>query len=285
MQINVELLEAGTSPNPTRAMGIPAAMCYRKTTIKDLVKGLPDKDCERIVKKVLATGHHSVLEHAIFQFGVEGVSRNFSHQMVRHRNTSYEQQSLHYIVADDGFEVASPPGLNHHERRWWKDAVDKSFAVYKALVGGGVPREDARHVLPSGIETKLVMTANLRQWMHFVKIRACDVNCQEILVVAMKVKKHLERLMPYMKEHLGPPCHNQGICPEGKKYCGHPWKLPCTVLGMPGKPPTITKKGKLCKTCKGHGYWEEAVDGDGGPPISETVPCEDCNQEGVQKDD
>lgn len=249
MNINVELLTH--TPNPTRAMGMPAALCYRKVGIRDLWKNLPYEDCERLVKQVIATGHHSVLEHATFQFGVEGVSRNFSHQMVRHRNTSYEQQSLHYIVADDEFQVATPPQLNKDGRAVWNRYVKKSFLYYGRMVETGIPREEARHILPSGIETKLVMTANLRQWLHFIKIRACDVNCQEILVAALKIKKHLERLMPYLKEHLGPPCHTDKVCPEGKKYCGHPWKLPCTITGLKNGPVTVNEKGLLCMNCKG----------------------------------
>lgn len=226
-----------STPQPVRVMALAARLCYTQAmTIEQVDKGLSDEQCERLLGKVLASRHLSVLEHAVFTFGVEGVSRNFSHQMVRHRNTSYEQQSLHYTMAGDDMEVAMPAGLSMYQRGLWVKARTEAFEAYKELVGQGVPREEARHLLPSGVETKLVMTANLRQWLHFVQIRACVVNCQEIIVVAHKAKKLLEAEMPMMRPYLGPTCWTDGTCHEGKKFCGAPWKDKCAVSGMGVEP-------------------------------------------------
>lgn len=258
MNPSVKILRAGCSPNPMRAMAVPARLCYTKgMTIEQVDQNLSDEECEGLVKRVLESRHMSVLEHAVFQFGVEGVSRNFSHQMVRHRNTSYEQQSLHYTLAGPDMEVAAPSSLTPAQKSRRAELKHQAFRVYEIEVSEGVPREEARHVLPSGIETKLVMTANLRQWLHFVQIRACVVNCQEILVVAHKVKKLLEAEMPMLRPHLGPTCWTDGTCYEGKKFCATPWKDTCVVSGMGVKEPYVWQRG--------HGKLDAVVVGKGGP--------------------
>jgi len=230
MTPNVKLL--AYTPEPTRVMALAARLCYTQgMTIEELNDKLTDERCEKLVIKILGNQHHSVMEHAVFTFGVEDVSRNFSHQMVRHRNTSYEQQSLHYTLAPQGFDMSRPSAMNEYQKDRWDYARNQAWNAYKDLVATGIPREEARHILPSGIETKLVMTANVRQWMHFIKIRACIVNCHEITVVAHKIKDALLEHMPYLEPHLGPTCHTQGVCFEGKKYCHAPWKTPCHVVG------------------------------------------------------
>lgn len=229
------------TPNPTRIMGLAARLCYvQGMTIAQLNEKMTDEACEKLVLKILSNKHSGVLEHPVFTFGVEGVSRDFLAQMTRHRNTSFDVQSLHYTLAQEGFDMAIPPGLSIVQREAWEKARQSSWGVYKKLTTEGVPREVARHILPSGIETRLLMTANLRQWIRFVELRACPVNCQEILVVAMKVKNFLVELMPYLKGHVGPPCI-AGNCFEGKRYCGSPWALPCRVTGD-GLDKTITTR-------------------------------------------
>lgn len=243
MNPSVRLLDK--TGQPMRAMALAARLCYTQgMTIEQVDKNLSDEQCEKLVLKVLASRHMSVLEHATFMFGVEGVSRNFSHQMVRHRNTSYEQQSLHYTLAGPDMEVAAPSGLSDEQKQLWGSAKDVAFKSYAALLQTGVPREEARHLLPSGVETKLVMTANLRQWLHFVQIRACVVNCQEILVVAHKVKKILEAELPMLRPHLGPTCWTDGTCHEGKKFCDAPWRDKCVVSGMGVEEPYVWERSR-----------------------------------------
>lgn len=220
------------TPNPTRIMGLSARLCYTQgMSIAQLNDKMTDEACEKLVLKILSNKHNGVLEHPVFTFGVEGVSRDFLQQMARHRHTSFDVQSLHYTVAQEGFNMAAPKGLGIVQREAWEKARESSWQVYKKLVAEGVPKETARHILPGGIETRLLMTACLRQWMTFVNLRVCDVNCDEIRTVAMKVKKHLEKLMPYLEPYLGPSCHTDSYCAEGKKFCSAPWKLPCKIQG------------------------------------------------------
>ena len=239
------------TPNPVRVMALSARLCYTQgCTIAQVDKNLSDAQCEALLGKVLASRHMSVLEHAVFTFGVEGVSRNFSHQMVRHRNTSYSQQSLHYTMAGDDLEVAMPAGLTDSQKARWHEVKAIAFMTYKDLVAEGVQKEEARHLLPSGVETKLVMTGNLRQWLHFTELRTCQVNCREILVVAMKVKRLLEEAVPAVKQLLGPTCWTDGFCREGKKFCEAPWRDTCMVSGMGVAEPYIWGRARK-KACGG----------------------------------
>lgn len=213
-------------------MALAARLCYTQgMTIEELNKKLTDDDCEKLVKKIISNKHHSVLEHAVFSFGMEGVSRNFTHQLVRHRNTSYEQQSLHFTLAPEGFSMAQPPALGKAEQADWDAAKLVTWKVYQKLIKKGIPREEARHILPSGIETRIIATANLRQWLWFVKIRSCIVNVHEAVVVSHKIKNSLESIIPFLKDELGPSCWTDGVCWEGKKYCQAPWRVPCHVRG------------------------------------------------------
>ena len=94
-----------------------------------------------------------------------------------------------------------------------------TFDAYTELIKAGVPKEDARHALPSGIMTKIVATANIREWLHFVQIRECGVNCDEIQAVAVEIRRALVPLLPVLIPYLGPTCFTEGNCNE-KKCCG-----------------------------------------------------------------
>lgn len=249
------------TPDPTRIMGLAARLCYTQgQTIAGLNDNMTDEACEKLTKKILSNKHMGVLEHPVFTFGIEGVSRDFTHQLVRHRNSSFDQQSLHYTLAGEDLEVAMPVGMTDEERAEWDAAKAASFKIYWKLVKAGKPREDARHILPGGIETKILATANLRQWLRFIELRICPVNVQEAIVVAHKIRNHLVGLMPYLKEYAGPSCI-LGVCSEGRKFCNAPWTVPCKIQGD-GLNDTVNSKEEAkawrydkCMVCNegGHG--------------------------------
>lgn len=219
------------SPNPTRLMALSARLCYTQgISIKDLNDKLTDEACEKLVLKILSNKHVGVLEHPFFSFGIEGISRDFLQQLARHRHTSLDVQSMHYTICREGYEMAMPANLSDDDRIEWLEVKGKSFALYRKLIDQGMPRETARHIIPGGIETKLIASACLRQWMRFVELRACPVNVPEAITVAHKIKNKLIELMPYLRPHLGPPCI-AGNCYEGTRYCGAPWVTPCRITG------------------------------------------------------
>ena len=97
--INVELL--AYTPEPERLIARAAKLCYSKSNISDITANMSDEDVEKFIGKLADMGHMSPFEHATFTFGIEGVSRSCTHQLVRHRIASYSQQSQRYVDMDE----------------------------------------------------------------------------------------------------------------------------------------------------------------------------------------
>lgn len=127
------------------------------------------------VRNCLKNGHMSVFEHASVTFKVYGISRACSHQLVRHRLASYSQESQRYNRYDllgDGWYVvppkikADPVTLDNYH-----DTMSLLASHYNALLLNGIPPEDARFILPEATKTTIVVTMNLRELHHFIKLR------------------------------------------------------------------------------------------------------------------
>lgn len=199
------------------SMSFAAKICYGKED-----QALDKESKVKLMTKILDAHHFSILEHANACFYISDVSRNFTHQFVRHRHMSFAQQSFHYTVAtDQRAPIVSNDNATHD---LMEQAFEHSFSYYNELIKLGMPKEEARHVLPSGIATKIVATASIREWMQFVQIRSCMVNCYEIREVARQITTLLNEHLPFMRNYLGPQCYLTGTCNEGVKHCGNPWR-------------------------------------------------------------
>jgi thymidylate synthase (FAD) len=111
----------------------------------------------------------ALLDHVIYMFEIEDCSRVTTHQLVRHRMASYDQESQRFSAAiREGF--VTPPSVQRNESalKAYDEALRAVYSAYESMVAAGVPKEDARYVLPSGIKTKLVMTLSARSLMHIV---------------------------------------------------------------------------------------------------------------------
>ncbi len=142
----------------------------------------------RFCRMLLRSGHHSVFEHASATFRVRGGSRTFTHQLVRHRLCAFSQQSQRY-VDERGFEVVEPDSIagNPEAERIFDAHVERCRAAYEDLRGLGVPKEDARFVLPNGAQSEIVITANLREWRHILELRGARTAQWEIRRFAVAV--------------------------------------------------------------------------------------------------
>jgi len=151
----------------------------------------------KFIRMLIRRGHLSVLEHAAATFRVTGVSRALTHQLVRHRLASYSQRSQRY-VGEAGFPYVTPPSVagNADGHRAFDDAVENARAAYERLIGMGVPREDARFVLPNATATEIVMTADFREWRHVLALRGHASAQWEIRRLAIAILKELKRQAP-----------------------------------------------------------------------------------------
>ena len=219
--MNVTLIRHTLTPEELVALG--ARLCYSKTNLLDLQQKVAKSDQEGFCRKVIGMGHESVLEHASFTFGVEGVSRVLLAQLTRHRLASFSVQSQRYCGAN--MELVIPDSMCIPE------LVDDIVAVRRAVeelyskaVGFGVPEEDARYLTLQAGTTRLMVTMNVRELRHFFSLRCCRRAQWEIREMADEMLAICKQIAPALFEDAGPGCV-RGHCPEGEKSCGKPRKV------------------------------------------------------------
>ncbi|MBP3636268.1 MAG: FAD-dependent thymidylate synthase [Clostridia bacterium] len=226
MQVNlkVALIRHTLSPEETVALG--ARLCYSRATIDDLTQRVSAKDQSDFVQKIMGMGHESVLEHASFTFGVEGVSRVLLAQLTRHRLASFSVQSQRYVSYENGFGYIVPPKIAalgeeaqaEYERQMQQ--MHEWYCTWQEKLGTGEgSNEDARFVLPGACETRLMMTMNVRELRHFFSLRMCSRAQWEIRALATEMHRLCMEVAPALFADAGPGCL-RGACPEGAKSCG-----------------------------------------------------------------
>lgn len=211
------------TPEPLATVALAARLCYLKTNIAELAAGKDLFQYNDLVRNVVERGHESVLEHVSFTFGVAGLSRAASHQLVRHRLASYSQQSQRYVRYDEIAPVI-PPSITQSPEALaaFTAAMDANKSAYAKLIELGVPPEDARYVLPNATPTQIMITMNVRELRHFFKMRLCTRAQWEIRDLARKMLELCRGVESLLFKDVGPNCLLDS-CREGKQSCGKPW--------------------------------------------------------------
>ncbi len=164
------------TPEPERTVALAARLCYSPAGVDELQEKLSTTDITRFLEKIMSLGHQSVLEHASFTFGIDGISRVTSHQLVRHRIASFSQQSQRYVSHKERFAAVVPESIAGRPEfsGRFEGLLQDIHRFYGALVEAGVPAEDARYVLPNATQTNIIMTMNARELLHFFALRCCE---------------------------------------------------------------------------------------------------------------
>jgi len=230
-KLSVKLLSH--TPDPERVVALSAKLCYSDANIDDLRNAISKQEQDKFIEKIVKIGHHSVLEHVSFTFGIEGVSRSLTHQLVRHRIASYSQKSQRYVKHSDNFEYIIPPTIKNNDRYGDKflKLMDEISDLYSRMVADGIPAEDARYVLPNACETKIIVTMNARELLHFFKIRCCNRAQWEIRFMAEEMLKLCLEVAPSIFKHAGPGCVHEE-CPEGEFTCGQASNVRKKYIGL-----------------------------------------------------
>ena len=160
---------------------------------------------EKMVAALIRSGHEAMLEH--YSFTVKFIcDRGISHELVRHRLSSFAQESSRYCCyAKDKFgkelTFINPcfwePDSDNYAR--WFHEMDEAEKTYLAMIEDGATPEQARDILPMSIKTEIVMTANLREWRHFLKLRAEGVTGKphpQMLEITIPLLKELKQKIP-----------------------------------------------------------------------------------------
>jgi len=212
--IDVSLLQA--TPKPLEMVNIAANITMKKDFDKKNLKGINSK-----IKFLLDANHTSPFEHIVYSFLVKGASRSFLAQMTRHRMASYTSGSQHYQnYSDYGFRIESP----HTDNELIDKTLDTIMNTYNTLIEEGVPKYEARQILPNGMENNLMITMNARSLINFYNLRLCNRNTAEIHTVAHKMHGLTMEHFPELFKYIGPDCYQNGGCKQGKMTCGTIWK-------------------------------------------------------------
>lgn len=205
--MNVELLSY--TGNPDDLAGLAAATCTR------------GHNRTKALNAAMESGHESVLEHVVFTFKINGVSRALLAQLTRHRIASFSVESQRYCDMSD-MPVVTPETIadNAVVRREWLSLLERIECFYRFAVDQGIPKEDARYATPQGAVTNLIMTMNARELLHFFSLRCCNKAQWEIRDLADKLLDICRDLSPRIFLDAGPGCV-RGMCPEAKP-CGNP---------------------------------------------------------------
>ena len=211
---------------PEETISLAAKLCYSKSSISDLKEKISRKDQSEFIEKLMDMGHESVLEHASFTFGVEGVSRVLLAQLTRHRIASFSVQSQRYVSYENGFGYIIPESicaLGEEAVQTYREQMDTIESWYrswqKMLGAGEKSNEDARFVLPNACETRIMVTMNVRELRHFFSLRMCNRAQWEIRKMAEEMFRLCYETAPALFQNAGPACL-RGKCPEGEKSCG-----------------------------------------------------------------
>lgn len=222
--LNVTLITH--TPDPEKVIAMASRTCYSALDLAGLDQKTDDSDNAAYIRRVLASGHTSIAEHASFTFGLEGVSRTLLAQITRHRVASFSVQSQRYVsvAGAEVFDFVTPPRI----RALGPEAEEKFIHQMKTMQTwydewsdalGQDSAEDARFVLPGAAATRIVMTMNARELMHFFSLRMCNRAQWEVREAAWQMYELVYPLAPSVFENAGPGC-TRGVCPEGKKTCG-----------------------------------------------------------------
>jgi thymidylate synthase (FAD) len=203
--------------------------CYSELTPEDIFgkaeRGEIDvAKMQRLISNVIESGHGSTIEHVVFTFGISGVSRTLSHQLVRHRaGVAFDQQSQRYVTFKKAATLL-PQTIAEADprvRAEYEEQVEGAMALYGDLVGAGIPGEDARFVFPNATRTNLVMTVNLRALIHMSGLRLCTMAQWEIRRLFQLIRHEIFQVSPFLGSFLAPKCVPLGYCDEMNNRDGH----------------------------------------------------------------
>ncbi len=207
----------------------PDRLCAQAALVSKWPKGWSefkdlwnDKTDMRHLTDAIEKGHVSVIEHACFTFSLEGISRSCSHQTVRHRIASHTQQSQRYVHLQDPDAFVIPETIQENEkaRKLFQEQLKAQFSTYERLIDLGIPKEDARFVMPNATKTNIMVTMNARELLHFFALRCCERTQWELREVAWKMLTLAKKVAPLIFSKGGPSCVQLGFCPEGDLTCG-----------------------------------------------------------------
>lgn len=199
---SVEFVNATDHQTLMKTIEAAGRTCYKS---EDLIK---DGSAEEMVRKFLSWGHESPIEHASVTVRII-CDRGVSHEIVRHRLASYSQESTRYCNYSKNkfgreITVIRPCTIceGTDAYRIWKRCCENSELAYFDMLDAGCTPQEARSVLPNSLKTEVVMTANMREWRHFFKLRTTKGAHPDMREVALMLLDKFEEKYPAFFDNL-----------------------------------------------------------------------------------
>ena len=182
------------TPDAYKNIEVAGRTCYKSED------KITDDSAVKFCGMIKQRGHESVVEHAVASFKII-CDRGVSHEIVRHRIASYSQESTRYCnYSKDKFgkeiTVIEPPDMTYGQVQAWKESVLAAERLYFSMIEQGASPQIARSVLPNCLKTELVMTANFREWLHFIELRTSPAAHPQIRPIAEMIRQMLYQFCP-----------------------------------------------------------------------------------------
>ena len=201
------------TPDPELLSAAAARLCYRDISAEEILEAMDASDVDQLLDTIIQSGHHSVLEHVTFTFAIDGVSRVLTHQLVRHRvGIAFSQQSQRYTRLEN-FDYVLPKSMRDVSERF-DDLANQCASFYEEMIEAGIPKEDARFILPQAVSTRILMTANIRQLIHMYAINACFRSQWEFRQLMHLIRYRVKAVSTTFGNEMKIKCVAMGYCNE-----------------------------------------------------------------------
>ena len=198
VQPSADIIDDFDGDEVLKKIEVAGRICYKSED------RITDDSARRFVKALIASGHESVLEH--FSFSARIVcDRGVSHEIVRHRICSFSQVSTRYVnYGKTGIEVIEPRYLTYGSPAYdlWLGSCESAESTYLAMLHLGCTPQEARAVLPNSLKTEIIMTANLREWRHFFRLRTGHASHPQMREVAEMLLWQAKERIPVVFEDI-----------------------------------------------------------------------------------
>lgn len=196
IKASAELVTPLDTDDVMRLLERAGRVCYKSEG------NIADGSAEKLLGNIIKRGHESVIEHFSVTFQIV-CDRGVSHEIVRHRLASYSQESTRYCNYSSGkfgneLTFIEPCFWSKDSREYelWRQAMEAAEQSYLRLIECGASPQEARSVLPNSLKTELYMTANLREWRHFLRLRTSTRAHPQMREVALQIKGILKNKLP-----------------------------------------------------------------------------------------
>lgn len=206
---SIEIFSTESYEEMLRRVERAGRVCYKSEG------SIQEGSAERFIKNILKRGHESVIEHGSITVKVT-CDRGVTHEIVRHRIASYSQESTRYCnYANDKFDnqiscIDVATGFQYdlndekdlQKYRLWQEAMEAAEKYYFRMLGLGARPEEARSILPNSLKTEIVMTMNLREWRHFIRLRGSKAAHPQIREITRLLLSEFQERYPLFFEDL-----------------------------------------------------------------------------------